>query len=82
MPRSNLYIFRIRLRSGDVINLIVEPSRRIHLSSAHVRGTGEVPGKLRNLRSLIRNCIVECIEQLDLERVVTFKLRCGRFLHE
>ncbi len=77
MPRSDLYVFKIRLRDGEVTNLVIEPGRRIHLSSIHVRGTGEVPGKLRNLRSLIRNCIIECVEQLDLERVIIFKIKCG-----
>ncbi|HID80332.1 MAG TPA: hypothetical protein EYP48_01270, partial [Ignisphaera sp.] len=71
----------LRLRRRDLhghLWLIIEPGRRISITYAQIKPPdSHSSGKQQMWRRMVRDCVIQSVEQLDLERVVFFNLKCG-----
>ena len=76
---NNAIVLRLRCRSLHSHPwLIIEPGRRISITYAQIKPQdSHLSGKQQMWRRMVRDCVIQSVEQLDLERVVFFNLRCG-----
>ena len=71
------FLFKLHKPNMQQLNLIVESSRRLHLTSYNVEKPETPPAFCMALRSRLRNALLETVEQHEFERVVTFTFRTG-----
>ena len=76
---NNAIVLKLRCRGlHSYAWLVIEPGRRISVSSAQIKPlNSHLSGRQQMWRRMVRDCVIQSVEQLDLERVVFFNLRCG-----
>ncbi len=76
---DSLIVLKLRAKAlPSYVWLVIEPGRRISITRTEMKFVSSgSSGKQQIWRRMVRNCIIVGVEQLDLERVVLFGLRCG-----
>ncbi len=76
---DSLIVLKLRAKAlPSYVWLVIEPGRRISITRTEMKFVGSgSSGKQQIWRRIVRDCLIVSIEQLDLERVVLFRLRCG-----
>jgi len=73
---DNIIVLRLRTSKG-IETLVLEPSKRINITSSDIRRLAKPTSRQSLWRSLLRECRIIGIRQLGLERVIELHLRCG-----
>jgi len=75
---ENIYIFKIACRNFEKF-LLIEPGKRIHFTK--YSRFKELDPKVKRLRELIRDSIIQNIEVVDKERIVKISLDNGKNIY-
>ncbi len=72
---ENTYLMKIHSRVGEKINIVIEPSRRIHITR-YVKEADykTIPPIVAKLRKHLRGGIIKDVYQLGLDRIVIFEV--------
>jgi len=74
-------LLKIRVKSGELLNLMVEPKRRVSLTRFEEEKPRQPPSFCLSLRRRVKGGFIEAVEQYDFDRVlmVRVKVRGERF---
>ncbi len=75
---SRLLLLKLHEKDQGTSWLLVEPGRRLHLSSFYVDKPGSPPQFCRNLRKYLRNSTLTSINQIHFERIIELTFSCKR----
>ncbi|UCD73226.1 MAG: NFACT family protein [Candidatus Bathyarchaeota archaeon] len=75
---SRLLLLKLHQKDQGTLWLLVEPGRRLHLSSFYVEKPGSPPQFCRNLRKYLRNSTLTSIKQIHFERIIELTFDCKR----
>ena len=67
---ASLFFLKLHQRDEEDLWLLIEPGRRLHLTSFSVEKTAALPQFCRNLRKYLRNAILISVKQIQFERIV------------
>jgi len=72
---DGVFIFRLHVRGGGRLDMLVEPGRRAHLTEAEYRAPERPKGYVMLLRKHLKNARLEEVNQPGFERILEFEFR-------
>ncbi len=74
---ASLFFLKLHQRGQEDLRLLIEPGKRLHLTSFSVGRVALIPQFCRNLRKYLRNAILVSVKQIQFERIVEFTFNLG-----
>lgn len=68
-------LLKIRVKSGEVLNLMVEPKRRVSLTRFEEEKPKQPPPFCLSLRRRVKGGVIEAVEQRDFDRILMIKVK-------
>ncbi len=69
---SSVFLLKLHQKGKEDSWLLIEPGRRLHLTSFVIEKPRYPPQFCRNLRKYLRNAVLTSVRQIDFERLVEF----------
>lgn len=67
---ASMFFLKLHQREEEDLWLLIEPGRRLHLTTFSVEKIAAIPQFCRNLRKYLKNSILVSIRQIQFERIV------------
>ncbi|MEM3478752.1 MAG: ribosome rescue protein RqcH [Candidatus Bathyarchaeia archaeon] len=74
---NKILLLNLRNPKGELLQLLVEAGRRIHLTSYDLEKPKKPPGFCMALRKYLENGIIKEVAQYDFERIIEVFIECG-----